>query len=566
MSERIWQARPPVDDSHLPRHLHPVVRRVYAARGMQVQQEADLRLQHLLRPETLSQLDIAARLVAESVAAGHRIAIAGDFDADGATASAVCVRGLTALGAAEVKAFVPDRFRFGYGLSPALVGEMADYAPQLLITVDNGISSHTGVQAAQQAGMRVVVTDHHLAPETLPPADAIVNPNQPGDQFASKALCGVGVAFYLLSAVRRVLAEQQPSRDLPKLAQFLDLVALGTVADVVTLDHNNRILVEQGLRRIRAGRAAPGVLALLDLAGRDYTRATAQDLAFAVAPRLNAAGRLDDMSVGIRCLLADDPMEARSLAAQLDALNRERRQIQDSMHADALDDLAALTADNSQVGLVVTRPDWHEGVVGLVASKVKEARHRPVVAFAPSAADPAMLKGSGRSIPGFHLRDALAEIEASSPGLIDKFGGHAMAAGMSLRSEALDAFVTAFDAVARKHLDEQQLADIRLTDGELEDHELTLETASALEAAGPWGQGFEAPLFQGRFQLLDQRVVGERHVKLRLAGRTGVEIAGIAFNTDPQPVQSVDVLYRLEANEFRGYINPQLVIEDWRPA
>ncbi|PWN57390.1 single-stranded-DNA-specific exonuclease RecJ [Abyssibacter profundi] len=565
MSERIWRARPPVDTSHLPRHLHPVVRRVYAARGMRVQQEADLRLQHLLRPDTLSHLESAARLVADSLSAGHRIAIAGDFDADGATASAVCVRGLKALGAAQVQAFVPDRFRFGYGLSPALVAEMADYAPQLLITVDNGISSHAGVEAAKQAGMRVVVTDHHLAPETLPAADAIVNPNQPGDQFASKALCGVGVAFYLLSAVRRVLSERR-EQELPKLAQFLDLVALGTVADVVTLDHNNRILIEQGLRRIRAGRAAPGILALLDLAGRDYTRATAQDLAFAVAPRLNAAGRLDDMSVGIRCLLADDPMEARGLAAQLDALNRERRQIQDSMHADALDDLASLTVDSPQVGLVVTRPDWHEGVVGLVASKVKEARHRPVVAFAPSAADAGMLKGSARSIPGFHMRDALAEIDAATPDLIDKFGGHAMAAGLSLPEAALDAFSQAFDAVARRHLSEEQLADVWLTDGELADSELTLETATALEAAGPWGQGFEAPLFEGRFRLMDQRVVGERHVKLRLAGTSGVEIGGIAFNTEPQPGDAVEVLYRLEANEFRGYINPQLVIEDWRPA
>ena len=564
MNGSLWQARPVVSDEHLPRNLHPVVRRVYATRGMQRAQEADLQLKYLLRPSSLKGLDAAAGHVADAITAGHRIAIAGDFDADGATASALCVRALLALGAADVRSFVPDRFRYGYGLSPQLVADMAEFAPQLLITVDNGISSHAGVDAARAQGMRVVVTDHHLAPVSLPAADAIVNPNQPGCAFPRKALCGVGVAFYLLSAVRRALQDRGRTDDLPNLATYLDLVALGTVADVVTLDYNNRILIEQGLRRVRAGRAAPGILALLDLAGRDYTRATAQDLAFAVGPRLNAAGRLDDMSVGIRCLLSDDPHEARTLAAQLDALNRERRQIQDGMHADALAELESVGRDSDQVGLVVMQADWHEGVVGLVASKVKEARHRPVVAFAPAASEAGTLKGSARSIPGFHMRDALAEIDSLTPGLIGKFGGHAMAAGLSLAIDRLEAFRLAFDAVARRHLSDEQLADIRLTDGSLSAAELDLETATALEAAGPWGQGFEAPLFEGQFQVLDQRIVGERHVKAKLAAAPGMEIGAIAFNQEPIEAQSVRALYRLEANEFRGYVNAQLVIEEWR--
>lgn len=563
MSESIWRARPAVSDAHLPRNLHPVVRRVYAARGMRRAEEADLQLKHLLRPESLLGLEAAAGEVADAIERGERIAIAGDFDADGATASALCVRGLRALGAADVRSFVPDRFRYGYGLSPELVGDMAPFAPRLLITVDNGISSHAGVEAARAGGTRVVITDHHLAPATLPAADAIVNPNQPGCGFPSKSLCGVGVAFYLLTAVRRVL-QARGLGDAPNLATFLDLVALGTVADVVPLDYNNRILIEQGLRRIRAGRAAPGILALLDLAGRDFTRATAQDLAFAVGPRLNAAGRLDDMGIGIRCLLADDPHEARSLAATLDALNRERRQIQDGMHADAMAELDALSGVEDQVGLVVMQDDWHEGVVGLVASKLKEARHRPVVAFAPAAAEDGTLKGSARSIPGFHMRDALAEIDSAHPGLIGKFGGHAMAAGLSLPLERLEAFRGAFDAVARRHLTSEQLEDVRLTDGSLEPSELDLETATALESAGPWGQGFEAPLFEGAFRIVEQRVVGERHVKARLEAAPGIEIGAIAFNQEIMDADRVRALYRLEANEFRGYVNAQLVVEEWR--
>lgn len=567
---RQWRERPPADDSALPQDLDPVVRRVYARRGVTNADAVDLSLARLVRPDSLSGLDAAAAILAQAVTDGARIAIAGDFDADGATASAVMVLGLRSLGAQWVQPYVPDRFRFGYGLSPALVEQIAQAAPQVLVTVDNGISSHAGVEAAHAAGMQVVITDHHLSPTVLPDADAIVNPNQAGDAFPSKALCGVGVAFYVLSAVRaRLQSQGRAADDLPRLADLLDLVALGTVADVVTLDHNNRILVENGLRRIRAGRARPGLLALLDLAGRDFARCTAQDLAFGVAPRLNAAGRLDDMAVGIRCLLADDPAQARALAAELDTLNRNRRVIQDDMHRAALEQLPEVTAGDDAIGVVVSADDWHEGVVGLVASKVKEAVHRPVVAFAPAAGESGVLKGSARSIPGFHVRDALAAIDAGHPGLITKFGGHAMAAGLSLSAEALEPFRQAFDAIARQWLSDDALADVGWLDGVLQADELNLDTAEALQRAGPWGQGFEPPCFEGRFRIIEQRVVGDKHVRARVRTLDGdQELVAIAFNREPlvDVTTPARLIYRLEPNEFRGYVTPQLVVEDWMPA
>lgn len=565
---REWIRRPTGQPDRLGGGLHPVLRRVYAARGLTSPDELTLTLADLLPPDELLGIEAAAARIVAAIQAGERICIVGDYDADGATATSLCLLALKAFGASHVDFVVPDRFKQGYGLSPGLVDALPSPPPGLLITVDNGIASVAGVAAAAAAGMEVVVTDHHLAGERLPDAAAIVNPNQPGDDFPSKALCGVGVAFYTLSVVRRQLqaagwfGEQAP----PSMAQWLDLVALGTVADVVTLDHNNRILVEQGLARIRAGRARPGLLALLAVAGRDASQCSSTDLAFTVGPRLNAAGRMDDMRRGIHCLIEDDAFRARETAIELDALNRRRRRVQQTMQDDAFAQLEALAtpADEALVHVLFDAA-WHEGVVGLVASKVKEQLHRPCFAFSP-ADDSRLLKGSGRSIPGFHLRDALADVAAAHPQLIPKFGGHAMAAGLSLARDDLDAFRAAIAQVAADRLTEAQLSNRLETDGPLAAAELNLDTAQALALAGPWGQGFPAPLFEGRFALQEQRIVGERHVKLRLRSEDGVEIGGIAFNTPPLDSDQARIAYRLEPNEFRGYVSAQLLVEHWEPA
>lgn len=551
----------------LPAQLHPVLRRVYAARGV-VADDLALEPSALLPPTDLKGLSEAALLVADAIQAGEGIVISGDYDADGATGTAVGVLGLRALGAAQVDYVVPDRFRMGYGLSPALAELAAQTGAGLLLTVDSGISSIAGVARAQELGLSVVVTDHHLPGETLPAADAIVNPNQPGCGFASKALAGVGAMFYLLLGVRAELRQRSHFAQgaEPPLQALLDLVALGTVADVVPLDHNNRILVEQGLRRMRAARARPGIRALLAVAGRDPARLSASDLGFALGPRINAAGRLDDIRLGIECLLAEDEAQAMEMARTLDRLNRERREIQTQMHDDAIELLDELPAD--AVGLSLFHPEWHEGVVGLVASKVKEQWHRPVFAFAPSQT-PGELKGSGRSIPGLHLRDVLVAVDAQTPGLILRFGGHAMAAGLSLDEARLEEFRAAFDAQCRTLLSADALQRVIETDGPLEGAELSLETAHALECAGPWGQLFPEPVFDNVFEVAGMRPVGAdgSHIKYRLKTEAGL-VDAIDFGGAERACERgrVRVAYVPAVNRYQGRESLDLRITWLEPA
>lgn len=543
--------RPPGQADRLPQTLHPVLRRVYAARGVEPD-HLSLELRDLLPPEGLRGIDAASARLADAIERGECIVVAGDYDADGATGTAVAVLGLRALGAADVHYVVPDRFRMGYGLSPLLAELAAATGATVLVTVDNGVASLAGVERARALGLSVIVTDHHLPGAELPAADAIVNPNQPGCGFASKALAGVGTVFYVLLALRAELRRRGwfAARTEPNLAELLDLVAIGTVADVVRLDRNNRILVEQGLRRIRAGRARPGVQALLRHAGRAPERIAAIDLGFALGPRINAAGRLDDMRTGIECLLAPDAARAEPLAAMLDRFNRERREIQEQMHLDALE----LIDGAGAVGLCLFHPEWHEGVVGLVASKVKELRHRPAIAFA-RAQQPGELKGSGRSIPGLHLRDALVAVDAQHPGLIGRFGGHAMAAGLSLAERDLERFAAAFDAACAAQLDASALLRVIETDGELAPGELALDTARALEHAGPWGQGFPEPLFEGCFEVEQARCVGGdgSHVKYRLR-HTGGSVAAMDFGGAARLRTSgmLRAVYALSVNRWQG--------------
>jgi single-stranded-DNA-specific exonuclease len=544
--------RPPGDESALPAHLSPVLRRVLAARGVGAE-ALDLDLRRLLPPEGLKGIDAAASLLAAALAADEPICVAGDYDADGATGTAVAVLGLRALGASRVHYVVPDRFRMGYGLSPALAEAAAATGAHWLLTVDSGISSVAGVAHARALGLRVIVTDHHLPGPALPQADAIVDPNQPGCTFGSKHLAGVGVMFYLLLAVRARLRAQSAytGGEAPQLSSLLDLVAVGTVADVVRLDHNNRILVEHGLRRMRAGRMRPGLLALLQVAGRDAARLTAQDLGFVLGPRINAAGRLDDIRTGIECLLAPDVPAALPHAQRLDQLNRSRRQIEAQMREDAVE----LAAVDDAVGLCLYREDWHEGVVGVVAGRLKEQLHRPVIAFA-AAQDEGLLKGSGRSIPGLHLRDALAAIDARSPGLIERFGGHAMAAGLSLRLDALERFRACFDAECRARLDAAALERCIESDGPLGSQELCIDTARLLEQAGPWGQGFPEPVFDDVFDIVDARPVGADavHVKYRLRHPVVGDLSAIHFNgaVGLRGSGRVRVAYLLSVNRWRG--------------
>lgn len=482
------------------------------------------------------------------------------------------MRALRLLGAREVHYVVPNRFRYGYGLTPEIVAVAAEQRPDLLITVDNGISSLDGVAAAKARGMQVLITDHHLPGARLPEADAIVNPNQPGDLFASKALAGVGVIFYVMLALRARLREEQwfarNGIEQPNLAQLLDLVALGTVADVVPLDHNNRILVSQGLARIRAGRCCAGIAALLEIAGRNPQQLVAADLGFAVGPRLNAAGRLEDMSLGIACLLSDDAGEARAMAARLDELNHERRAIETKMQAEALAGLDELQLSDEDtalpVGLCLYQEHWHQGVIGILASRIKDRLHRPVIAFAQGAEGE--LKGSARSVAGVHIRDVLDAVAAHHPGLVSKFGGHAMAAGLSLPLENFAAFSAAFDEEARRHLAPEDLRGVILSDGELTPEELNLDLAELLRGAGPWGQAFPEPVFDGHFEIVQRRIVGERHLKMvvKPPGRDAVFDA-IAFNTvdadwPPQTAQ-VQLAYKLDVNEFRGQRSAQLLVE-----
>ena len=551
--------------------IPPLLTRLYAARGVQSEAELDKSLARLIPFQQLKGIDAAVDLLVTALEQRQRILIVGDFDADGATASTVGMLGLRLLGAAHVDYLVPNRFEYGYGLTPEIVEVALTREPQLLITVDNGISSVEGVAAAKKAGLKVLITDHHLPGDELPQADALVNPNQPGCEFPSKALAGVGVIFYVLMALRARLRslgwyESQPQ---PNIGELLDLVALGSVADVVPLDANNRILVHQGLERVRAGRARPGIKAILEVAKRDAARITSTDLGFIVGPRLNAAGRLDDMSLGIECLLTADANRAREMAAQLDGMNQDRKSIEQGMQREALAQLKDLPVESMPFGLCLFDPEWHQGVIGILASRMKERYFRPTIAFAD--AGDGLLKGSGRSVQGFHIRDALSVVAAQHPNLIAKYGGHAMAAGLTLPQENFALFAEAFDAEVRRQLREEDLTGRMLSDGTLAVEEFHLELARALRHAGPWGQHFPEPLFHGVFQLVEQRVVGERHLKVVLKSECGsVKLDGIAFGIDrdvwPNPtIQWVELAYKLDVNEFRGNETVQLMIAHIEP-
>ena len=551
--------------------LPPLLTRLYAARGVLSEAELDKSLARLIPFQQLKGIDAAVDLLVTALEQRQRILIVGDFDADGATASTVGMLGLRLLGAAHVDYLVPNRFEYGYGLTPEIVEVALTRTPQLLITVDNGISSVEGVAAAKKAGLQVLVTDHHLPGQELPAADAIVNPNQPGCAFPSKALAGVGVIFYVLMALRARLRSlgRYANQAQPNIGDLLDLVALGSVADVVPLDANNRILVHQGLARIRAGRARPGLRAVLEVAGRDHQRINSTDLGFILGPRLNAAGRLDDMSLGIECLLCEDEALARDMAQQLDELNKDRKSIEQGMQREALAQLKDLPLADMPFGLCLFEPDWHQGVIGILASRLKERYFRPAIAFAD--AGDGLLKGSARSVPGLHIRDALDAVAAKHPGLISKFGGHAMAAGLSLPQENYGAFAAAFDAEVRRQLHADDLTGRLLSDGQLSVTEFNLELAKALRHAGPWGQHFPEPLFHGVFQIVQQRLVGEKHLKLVLKTECGGQtLDGIAFNIDrelwPNPtVRWVEVAYKLDVNEFRGNETVQLMIAHLAP-
>ena len=559
-----------VTGASLSSDLHPVIDRIYRGRNIANLDDLENGLKGLTHFNVLKGMPQAAQILANAVVQNKRIIIVGDFDADGATSTSVCILALRAMGYQNVDFLVPNRFDFGYGLSVPIVDEAAKQRAEVIVTVDNGISCIDGVTHAKSLGMQVVVTDHHLPGDVLPPADAIVNPNQPGCEFPSKNLAGVGVAFYIMLALKAELQQQGHFEKAgvapPNLASLLDIVAVGTVADVVVLDKNNRILVHQGLQRIRAGKCRPGIKALVEVANRDCAHLTSTDLGFVVGPRLNAAGRLDDMSQGIACLLEDETIQARMIAAELDALNKERREIETGMKAQAETVLEqmALNEGDMPSALVVYREDFHQGVIGIVAGRLKEKYLKPVIAFAHQ--DDEIIKGSARSIPGVHIRDVLDEVNTRYPGVIEKFGGHAMAAGLSLPVAKLQEFEQAFVDIARAHMAKLDGNHALLSDGDLSSKELCLPFAHLLRQAGPFGQGFESPLFDGEFALLDQRLVGQKHLKMVLKSDGANEVDAIAFNVDLKSwpnamVKRVHIAYRLDINVFRGQETVQLIVE-----
>ena len=559
-----------VTGASLSSDLHPVIDRIYRGRNIANLDDLENGLKGLTHFNVLKGMPHAAQILADAVVQNKRIIIVGDFDADGATSTSVCILALRAMGYHNVDFLVPNRFDFGYGLSVPIVDEAAKQGAEVIVTVDNGISCIDGVTHAKSLGMQVVVTDHHLPGDVLPPADAIVNPNQPGCEFPSKNLAGVGVAFYIMLALKAELQQQghfeRAGLAPPNLASLLDIVAVGTVADVVVLDKNNRILVHQGLQRIRAGKCRPGIKALVEVANRDCAHLTSTDLGFVVGPRLNAAGRLDDMSQGIACLLEDETIQARMIAAELDALNKERREIETGMKAQAETVLEQMALDEGDMpsALVVYREDFHQGVIGIVAGRLKEKYLKPVIAFAHQ--DDEIIKGSARSIPGVHIRDVLDEVNTRYPGVIEKFGGHAMAAGLSLPVAKLQEFEQAFVDIARAHMAKLDGNHALLSDGDLSSKELCLPFAHLLRQAGPFGQGFESPLFDGEFALLDQRLVGQKHLKMVLKSDGANEVDAIAFNVDLKSwpnamVKRVHIAYRLDINVFRGQETVQLIVE-----
>ncbi|EAA8946510.1 single-stranded-DNA-specific exonuclease RecJ [Salmonella enterica] len=555
--------------------LPPLLRRLYASRGVRSARELERSVKGMLPWQQLSGMDNAVEILYNAFREGIRIIVVGDFDADGATSTALSVLGMRALGCDNISYLVPNRFEDGYGLSPEVVDQAKARGAQLIVTVDNGISSHAGVAHAKTLGLPVIVTDHHLPGDTLPDAEAIINPNLRDCEFPSKSLAGVGVAFYLMLALRTFLRDKGwfDERGIvpPNLAELLDLVALGTVADVVPLDANNRILTWQGLSRIRAGKCRPGIKALLEISNRDPQQLAASDLGFALGPRLNAAGRLDDMSVGVALLLCDNLGEARVLASELDALNQTRKEIEQGMQAEALILCEKLERSSETLpgGLAMYHPEWHQGVVGILASRIKERFHRPVIAFAP--AGDGTLKGSGRSIQGLHMRDALERLDTLYPDLMIKFGGHAMAAGLSLEEHKFEQFQQRFGELVTEWLDPALLQGEVISDGPLSAAEMSMEVAQLLRDAGPWGQMFPEPLFDGRFRLLQQRLVGERHLKVMVEPVGGGPLLdGIAFNIDTtcwpdNGVREVELAYKLDINEFRGNRSLQIIIDDIWP-
>lgn len=563
MSELTIRRRPPVEVGAWAANVPPVIAQILASRGIVDSQQLDLGLRQLPHFNQLRNAQAAAERLAQAIVEQQAICICGDFDADGATSTALMVSVLQAMGASRVGYIVPNRFADGYGLSPAVVAQAQQQQAQLIVTVDSGISCHAGVAAAKAANIDVIITDHHLPPEVLPAADIIVNPNQHDCAFPSPNIAGVGVAFYVLLALRHVLREQ--GREVPNLAEWLDLVALGTVADVVKLDGVNRILVQQGLQRIRAGYCRPGIRALLQVANRDPQQLQATDLGFAIGPRINAAGRLDDMAAGIECLLATQLTTAQQLAAQLDQLNQARRSIETEMREAAESYVAQLERDAElPAAVVLYQSGWHQGVVGIVAGRVKDQYHRPVVAFADS--DDGLLKGSARSIAGLHIRDVLERVHSRYPNLIERFGGHAMAAGLSISPENLAAFREAFVAQVNEWVDESTLTQTLWSDGALDASCLQEPFVRQLEAFGPWGQGFPEPLFDGEFRIVQQRLVGERHLKLVLETPDRAVVDAIAFNIDTQlwpdaSVRAIHAAYKLQLNHFRGRTSVQLQLE-----
>ena len=564
------QRRPEVDVSDLPAEMPWILRQLLARRGITTAEQLDLRLQRLPHFAQLHDAERAAERLWLAIERQEHICICGDFDADGATSTALMVSVLRAMGAQQVSYCVPNRFTDGYGLSPNVVSYAQQQGAQLLLTVDSGISCHAGVDAANAAGLDVIITDHHLAGAELPKAYAIVNPNQPACGFPSKSIAGVGVAFYVLLALRAQARERQHHAAQLNLAEWLDLVALGTVADVVKLDGTNRVLVQQGLQRIRAGHCRPGIQALLQVTQREPERLQATDLGFALAPRINAAGRLDDMAIGIECLLSEDINTATELAAQLNDLNAERRSIESEMRESAASYVADLQLTEAQLPplLVLHEAGWHQGVVGIVAGRVKEQFHRPTITFA--AGDDGLLKGSARSIPGLHMRDLLERVHTLQPNLIERFGGHAMAAGLSLAPENLEAFKQAAVAVAEEWLEAEALERTIVTDGSLDASCFTQGFVEQLQRLGPWGQGFPEPLFDDTFELVQQRIVGKNHLKMVVRSSDGIILDAIAFNVDTNvwpdlALREAQLVYKLQLNHFRGRTNVQLLVEHLLP-
>jgi len=551
--------------------LHPVLQKVLSNRNINTPAEIEYSLANLMSFDQLMGIESAVELIVNAVQKHQKILIVGDFDADGATSTAVCMRALKMLGHENVSYLVPNRFDYGYGLSPEIVAVACRNKPDLLITVDNGISSIEGVQAARDAGVDVLVTDHHLAGAALPNANAIVNPNQPSCHFPSKNLAGVGVIFYVMLAVRAALRKVNYFNDAirePNMGQLLDLVALGTVADVVPLDENNRILVSQGLTRMLSGKACVGIQAILKIAGRDINRIVATDLGFAIGPRLNAAGRLEDMSLGIECLITDDINQAMVMAEQLDNLNKSRREIEQKMQQQAMQSLQHLEESLNQTelpyGISLYNGDWHQGVIGILASRIKEKFNRPVIVFAND--NETIIKGSARSIKGLHIRDVLESISTRNPGILIKFGGHAMAAGMSIKKVDYKKFESAFNAEVKKQLNDDTLQGVIESDGELQGDDFGLPLAESIRNAGPWGQCFVEPTFDGDFEVIDWRVVGEKHLKMELQSPDAEQpISAIAFNAPAELLQEGDgyihAAYRLDVNEFRDKKTAQLIVE-----